>query len=114
MIREVSHVCICVFYYSKFSLTSEYLGTNAVIVKRIHCTFINCANMSIRCCFFFSFFFPLFCFFKLYNIMCPLIKPSSVRQPNDMQERYFIQTHAVLQIRRGNRDNLGKISHISP
>ena len=31
---------ICILYNSKVSLMSKVLGTNAVIVKRVHCTYI--------------------------------------------------------------------------
>ena len=31
----------CILYKSKFSLMSEYLGTNGVLVKRLHCTHLH-------------------------------------------------------------------------
>ena len=29
----------CILYNSKFSLTSKCLGTNGVVVKRVHCMY---------------------------------------------------------------------------
>ena len=31
----------CIFYNSKFSFMSEYLGTNDIVVKRVHCISIG-------------------------------------------------------------------------
>ena len=28
---------VCIHFNSKFSLTSKYLGTNAIVVKRVYC-----------------------------------------------------------------------------
>ena len=37
---------IYIHYNSKFNLTSKYLGTNAIVVKRVHCSgAMSCVNI---------------------------------------------------------------------
>ena len=38
--------CICILYNSNFSLMSKYLGTNAVVIKRVHHIFFSSPELA--------------------------------------------------------------------